>query len=272
MTSREQLLQEVRERLRQRVGGFFGNTRRDHGMACGICCGPTSDGICSVCRVARNEFGQLLADQTVILTYARGYAPFVHQSVHTVKGYKRNPPATKSVDDLKLMVLGATVLHGSCLAVTAGEPWGAITFVPSENFPEGTHPLAQLARAAVGANTPDNRLTLALGPGIGLGGRSVRADRFSVPPEYCDRVRGRHVLLVEDTWTTGSKAQSAAIALKAAGARYVTVLCLARWCRHDWSDHRALLDSCTDPYDAFACPVTGGACPPGCGPGTLGIL
>lgn len=66
---------------------------------------------------------------------------------------------------------------------------------------------------------------------------------------------------MDDTWTTGSKAQSAALAVRTAGARYVTLLCVARWCKHDWDDHRALLDRFTDPYDAAMCPVTGGPCP-----------
>ncbi|HEX4226963.1 MAG TPA: hypothetical protein VHZ97_31660 [Pseudonocardiaceae bacterium] len=42
-----------------------------------------------------------------------------------------------------------------------------------------------------------------LGIGCGFDGspeRTVRADRFSVPPEYADRVAGRHVLLIDDTW------------------------------------------------------------------------
>lgn len=67
--------------------------------------------------------------------------------------------------------------------------------------------------------------------------------------------------VVEDAWVSGSKAQSAALALKAAGAARVTVLALAKWLRYDWQDHRALIDTLADPYDATLCPVTGGACP-----------
>ncbi|HYQ68602.1 hypothetical protein [Actinophytocola sp.] len=70
-----------------------------------------------------------------------------------------------------------------------------------------------------------------------------------------------HVLVVEDTWVSGDKAQSAALALKAAGATRVTVLCVTRWLRYDWEDHRALIETLDEPYDAARCPVTGSDCP-----------
>ncbi|WP_146134810.1 ComF family protein [Actinopolyspora mortivallis] len=109
-------------------------------------------------------------------------------------------------------------------------------------------------------NQPENRLLVEIGPGFDDSDRVVRADRFVVPDEYRERVRGKHVLVVDDTWTSGAKMQSAAVALSDAGAAQVTALCVARWCRYDWPDHRELLDSCTEPYDAFDCPVLGEDC------------
>lgn len=62
--------------------------------------------------------------------------------------------------------------------------------------------------------------------------------------------------------------QSAAVALKAAGADRVTGLCVVRRCRWDWADHAALLETLVDPYDPLRCPVTGGICEvPGPGSG-----
>ena len=81
-----------------------------------------------------------------------------------------------------------------------------------------------------------------------------------MPAESLDRVEGRHVLLLDDTWTTGSKLQSAAVALRQAGAAAVTGLCVARWCRWDWPDHAALLDDLDVPYDPLLCPATDGTC------------
>lgn len=72
---------------------------------------------------------------------------------------------------------------------------------------------------------------------------------------------GCHVLVVDDTWVSGNKSQSAALTLKAAGARVVTIPCVARWLSWDYSDeHRQLIERSTAPYDALLCPVTGESC------------
>lgn len=70
------------------------------------------------------------------------------------------------------------------------------------------------------------------------------------------------MLVVDDTWVSGTKAQSAAIALKSAGAGAVTVLCVARWLDRAYEGHEALISSLPASYDALLCPVTGRACPP----------
>jgi hypothetical protein len=143
-----------------------------------------------------------------------------------------------------------------------GGPWSTVTFVPSEKRPGPTHPVAALARQVSRNNESGNRLLLGTGPGFSTPPeRTVRHDRFSVPAQHVGRVEGRRVLLIDDTWTTGAKVQSAAVALHDAGAISVTALCVARWCRDDWPDHKALLDGCTAPYDALICPTTGGSCP-----------
>jgi hypothetical protein len=159
------------------------------------------------------------------------------------------------------MVLAAAQLHGACVTRTVGSPWDAVTFVPSVNRPGPEHPVVQLARQVVDSGHRTQRLLLDLGHGAELVGRHPRDDAFTVSGKYVDRVAGRHVLVVEDTWVSGAKAQSAALSLRAAGAATVTVLCVARWLRYDWDDHRALIDSLEDPYDAFRCPVTGSVCP-----------
>jgi phosphoribosylpyrophosphate synthetase len=76
-------------------------------------------------------------------------------------------------------------------------------------------------------------------------------------------VQGRHVLVVDDTSVSGDKGQSAALALKAAGARAVTLVCVARWLSANNSiEHEQLIKTAAAPYDALLCPVTGGQCPP----------
>ena len=52
---------------------------------------------------------------------------------------------------------------------------------------------------------------------------------------------GAHVLLVDDTWARGGHAQSAALALRAAGAARISVLVAARWINEDFGGNAAFL-------------------------------
>ena len=257
--------EQLRQLLLLRVGGFFRNTVHDPELTCPTCRGPSENGqLCQKCAEHRAGFGGLLADSVLILTYVRGWQKggVIHQSAHTVRAYKNSPPAVKCSQDMALMILAATSIHGDCIEKRCGGPWSSVTFVPSKNRPGPSHPVAELARQVSRNSGNQNRFRLAVGPGFSdPPDRTVRADRFTVSAEYADRVNGQHVLLVDDTWISGAKVQSAAVALHNAGARLVTALCVARWCRDNWPDHKELLDSCSEPYDAFVCPTTGGKCP-----------
>ncbi len=251
---------ELRRALLNRVGGFFRNTRAIPGVTCEVCSGAAAGTTCIQCEGHRRRFGAALADRVVTLTYVRGGSTPYHQSAHTMWAYKQSPPSTKAAEDLALMIVAASYCHGDCARRVSGRAWDAVTFVPSVDRPGSDHPAAALARSVVGLGT-DHRFPLALGAQASEADRTVLADRFVVEEQWLPRVVDRHVLVVDDTWTSGSKAQSAALAVRAAGAEMITVLCVARWCRQDWPDHRALLDACTEPYDAWVCPVTRAACP-----------
>lgn len=76
--------------------------------------------------------------------------------------------------------------------------------------------------------------------------------------------RGRHVMVLDDTWVSGGHAQSVALALKRAGAAKVSILVIARWL--DMRDYRTKCVYQTRieprPYNPNICPWTGGSCPP----------
>ena len=61
--------------------------------------------------------------------------------------------------------------------------------------------------------------------------RNVRG-AFALRPRHKERLRGRHVILVDDVMTTGATVESCARALLKGGAASVSVLTLARVVQH----------------------------------------
>jgi orotate phosphoribosyltransferase len=64
---------------------------------------------------------------------------------------------------------------------------------------------------------------------------------------------GESVLLIDDTWTSGANAQSAAGALKSAGAGAVAVLVIGRHVNEDYRNNAARLRSLPRPFNWDVC-------------------
>jgi hypothetical protein len=91
-----------------------------------------------------------------------------------------------------------------------------------------------------------------LAPGLVLQGRDPDATRF-----YTERGRlDGNVLLLEDSWVSGASAQSAAAALKRAGAARVAVIVLGRH---------------LDPADRLAAPLAARLAPGPYDPGRCAV-
>lgn len=258
---------EVRATTQQRVGGFFRNCYAQQGATCAVCYAPTGDNLCQECALHRREFGGDLADETLILTYVQGHRPDgMHQSAHVVFAYKQLPtPDAASATTMKLLIKLATAIHGECAQERSGVAWQAATFVPSAKRPGKEHPVSAVAASVHQLHPqqpqPADKFLITPGPGIDATPRMVRADRFLIPEQSRPIVEGRHVLVVDDTWTSGSKIQSAAVALKRAGAVRVTALCVARWLSWKSDKQREFIRSLDRPYDPLRCPVHGIFCP-----------
>ena len=63
------------------------------------------------------------------------------------------------------------------------------------------------------------------------------ARAFAVPASWRAAVRGARVLLLDDTYVSGSRAQSAAAALRLSGARAVLIVPLGRVLRPEQVRH-----------------------------------
>jgi len=64
---------------------------------------------------------------------------------------------------------------------------------------------------------------------------------------------GEPVLLIDDTWTTGASAQSAAAALKRAGAGPVAAVVIGRHLNRKWHENDRRLRGITSPFEWDRC-------------------
>ena len=123
---------------------------------------------------------------------------------------------------LRLMLLRFLRDQGPSLWRAAGmeccpQLW---TMVPTGRGRFGEHPLAELVAPCL--RIP--RVSFAQRPDAADRGRELDPTWLRV----LTPVRGRDVLVLDDTWVTGSSAQSAAVALKLAGAAHVAIVVLGR--------------------------------------------
>lgn len=184
------------------------------------------------------------ADLVVTLVYAiKG-----GQSAHLMHTYK-TPAATKTgLDQLRLLLSSALILHGECIESSVGSRASALAVVPSTRAPRRPHPLRYIAPSGY------SNVELVPGPGFKQTPRCLVGDLWKVQNPAA--VVGKHVLLIDDTWTTGAHIQSAAVALRASGATAVTAVVLARWLDPGWSPTATFLTTLLGKdYDIFHCPV-----------------
>jgi hypothetical protein len=231
------------------AGGYLRNPVREDRATCATCLTPVGGyDRCFVCHSHSTVPG--LADRTAFLTYAVAG----QKSGYLMRGYKATPPVAEHAQVIGLMLLIALQIHTRCAGVLADRPvthWAVVPSLPSKPYP---HPLHRLVAAQ--AQGSEARLTAAP---VVRQPRTVRADHFSCAGQL---QHGSHVLLVDDTWASGGHAQSAALALRAAGAAQVSLLVVARWLKEDYGGNRAFITSLAKrDYDPLACPWTGGSCP-----------
>lgn len=260
--------QQTDEELRHDISVAMGKVAYFHNIAavgpgiCRVCRGPALDSdMCSRCRSTEEILGGATCDHTFFLAYADGQNPGGwSQSAQTMRLYKDTPPTALCVDHVHELTFVVTWLHDGCMR-TADGGWDAAAFVPSRTPREGLHPVTGIARnvSRLSADDPASGgphqiKRVGLEPGSVSVKRAANANRFAVPDNWRPRVEGKRVLLVDDTWATGTSIQSAAAALKSAGATSVTGLCVARWLGWDWESHVPLLKRVTtNPYDPFNC-------------------
>ena len=101
---------------------------------------------------------------------------------------------------------------------------GLAAVVPSGQGRPGAHPLAGIVASCVDVPI----VPLSTAPGAAARARGLADGVAAGWLTVGGAVAGADVLLVDDTWVSGASAQSAAAALKAAGARRVALVVIGR--------------------------------------------
>ncbi len=224
---------------------------------------PAGPGVCTTCHTFVDlPWSQCYAcghswasaDVVVPITYSEHLG-----QIHTVlRKYKDGSPAGQ----VHLMNRLAAVLwlflhgHGRCVGRAGGAAgdFDVVTVVPSGQFARDAARgnLRTVVGKACVATAP---FEILLKPTGQVQGRLVSPDRYTATR----RLSGLDVLLVDDTWTTGASAQSAAWSLKQAGASTVSVVIIGRHLNPDWevqgTTSGALLAGLPKRFDWTSCAV-----------------
>jgi hypothetical protein len=176
---------------------------------------------CYQCDQARGVAGGLVADAVAPIAYAvKG-----GELARDLRVYKsgRGGNAEAAARRLGKMLRSFAEAHGPAIWAAAGmsDGPGAVAVVPSGQGRPAPHPLERVVAALT---PPLPVVPLTIRPEAAAHGRFVSTGWLRVE----GRVSGEDVLLVDDTWVSGASAQSAAAALKLAGARRVAIIVLGR--------------------------------------------
>lgn len=147
-----------------------------------------------------------------------------------MRGYKASWPVMEHRQVVALLLLVALGNHTRCAEVLAGRPVTHWAVVPSLPARPSAHPLRRLVTGrAAGAEVPLVAAASVQNP------RAVNSDHFACGMQLPEEA---HVLLIDDTWATGGHIQSAALALRKAGAARVSALVVARWLKEDYGGNK----------------------------------
>ncbi|MBX6370535.1 MAG: hypothetical protein IRZ04_21400 [Rhodospirillales bacterium] len=200
---------------------------------------PETAGVCSVCLTFTRGFDTCYAcghhRRAADAVLPISYSPHLGQLHAALRGYKESWPHSRRLTiELAAVLWRFLHLHERCLASRVGvSHFDVVTTVPSSDVGrDAAHPLHEIVRRLVGHTA--NRFERLLRPtGVEVEKRAVDARRYAAPR----RLGGEAVLLIDDTWTTGASAESAAHVLKVAGAGVAAVVVIGRHIHEEFEDN-----------------------------------
>lgn len=214
---------------------------------CPRCCGPRYPrfSYCYGCARLFSSAPVALQDRVASITSCLEESAWYSQLL----SYKTN-----SQDPWPLLgglVTRFATVHAKKLAALLGGAPTATTVVPSKRGrPMAEQPLYRLLGAALSASSnPLPAPTMLLEHnGAAVPRQTYTPGAFRIPQGQ--RVRSARVVLVEDSWTSGATAVSAAGALLEGGAQQVVILPIARLIKASfWGNEHPYLKAMQAPYD-----------------------
>ena len=180
------------------------------------------------------------------------YSVAREQLHHTLASYKRleGEIARRFTVELAAVLWRFLAHHEACVAAAVGVPgFDLVTTVPSsDRARDEHHPLRTIVGELVGP-TRERHERLLLRTEASVPARGFHREKYeSIRP-----LAGEPILLIDDTWTTGANAQSAAAALKAAGSGPVAAVVIGRHLNRKWHHNDRRLRRIARPFDWGSC-------------------
>jgi predicted amidophosphoribosyltransferase len=217
---------------------------------------PTAADVCSNCLTFTEGFGTCyacghharFADAVLPISYSVAFG-----QLHTaLRQYKRgHERAQRQFQPQLAAVLWRFIAaHDQCLAHRVRtDGFDLVSTVPSGSRQrDEQHPLRRLVGELI-APTRMRYQRLLRRSGTPVPERTVDPGKYNPT----SNLHGESILLIDDTWASGANVQSAAGALKTAGAGAVGVIVIGRHVKEDYGDNAARLKALPRPFEWERC-------------------
>jgi predicted amidophosphoribosyltransferase len=212
--------------------------------------------VCELCfnftRGYRRCYSCSRTDNTLAAFAPISYSVADEELHQALVGYKRlrGNVARQLERELSSVLWRFLSLHEKCVAEAAGvKRFETVTTVPSgDRDRDLDHPMRGIVGELVGPTHERYQLLLTRSE-ADISARTADQDKF----KPLRPLHGEAVLLIDDTWTTGASAQSAAAALRRAGAGPVAAVVIGRHINRDWDENDRRLDELPQPFDWERC-------------------
>ncbi len=197
---------------------------------CPVCKGPRRVGytLCFSCSRVLTQVARPCHRVAPVSLYALGGT--LHRALRTYKDGRSAGVREHYARVVVTLLAGFLATHARCLGGGGSGrlPWDLVTTVPSTSGAV-PHPLEEAIRLVPWLSAQHTRLLVRTA--VPLGHLWADEGGFRVG----NKVDGQRILLLDDTWTSGARAQSAASSLARAGATVVALVPVGRVVDPAWS-------------------------------------